>query len=78
MYYDDEARRFNFLSGLVFGAMLGTGLALLLVPEKGTRRRSRRRADWQDHAAAGLGRVREGVLVPVRDAVAAARRRLGR
>jgi len=30
MYYDDEARRFNFLSGLLLGTVLGTGLALLV------------------------------------------------
>jgi hypothetical protein len=34
MYYDDEARRFNFASGLVLGAILGTGLALLAAPQK--------------------------------------------
>ena len=33
MYYDDEARRFNFLSGFLLGAVLGTGLALLTVPQ---------------------------------------------
>lgn len=34
MYYDDEARRFNFASGLLLGAILGTGLALLTQPRK--------------------------------------------
>jgi gas vesicle protein len=34
MYYDDEARRFNFASGLLLGAVLGTGLALLAAPQK--------------------------------------------
>lgn len=29
MYYDDRARRFNFLSGLVLGAGLGVALGLL-------------------------------------------------
>jgi hypothetical protein len=33
MYYDDTTRRLNLLSGLVFGAALGAGLALLLLPE---------------------------------------------
>ena len=32
MYYDDSSRRLNLLSGLVFGAVLGAGLALLFVP----------------------------------------------
>lgn len=34
MYYDDQARRFNFVSGLAVGALLGTGLALLLRPAR--------------------------------------------
>lgn len=34
MYYDDSTRRRNLLSGLVFGAALGAGLALLLLPEE--------------------------------------------
>ena len=40
MYYDDSSRRLNLLSGLVFGAALGAGLALLFasdVPESGRR-----------------------------------------
>jgi hypothetical protein len=32
MHYDDSSRRLNLLSGLVFGAALGAGLALLFVP----------------------------------------------
>jgi hypothetical protein len=34
MYYDDTTRRMNLLSGLVLGAALGAGLALLLLPEE--------------------------------------------
>jgi hypothetical protein len=34
MYYDDEARRFNFLSGLLLGAVLGTGIALAAKPPR--------------------------------------------
>jgi len=30
MYYDDEARRFNFISGFVLGTALGAGLTLLI------------------------------------------------
>ncbi|HEU0053609.1 MAG TPA: hypothetical protein VFQ39_10545 [Longimicrobium sp.] len=32
MHYDDRSRRYNLLSGLVFGAVLGAGLTLLLAP----------------------------------------------
>ena len=57
MYYDDEARRFNFFSGLLLGALLGTGLALLTSPQSwrsGSPRRIRNAA-----ASAGRG-VRAG------------------
>ncbi|HEX2093223.1 MAG TPA: hypothetical protein VHG28_12520 [Longimicrobiaceae bacterium] len=50
MYYDDQSRRFNLLSGLLFGAVLGAGIALLLLPEAGARTRRIRRA------AGGIGR----------------------
>jgi gas vesicle protein len=41
MFYDDEARRFNFLSGLLLGAVLGTGLGLIAAPQ-GRRKMSRK------------------------------------
>jgi gas vesicle protein len=44
MYYDDTVRRFNFLAGLGFGAVLGVGLAMLAAPQKKVRRRRRLRA----------------------------------
>ncbi|HEX6749872.1 MAG TPA: hypothetical protein VF092_21445 [Longimicrobium sp.] len=34
MYYDDSSRRLNLLSGLVFGTVLGAGLALLFLPDE--------------------------------------------
>ena len=37
MYYNDEARSFNFLSGLLCGSVLGAGLAMLVAPQKGVR-----------------------------------------
>ncbi|MQA91913.1 MAG: hypothetical protein GEU90_17115 [Gemmatimonas sp.] len=36
MYYDDEARRYNFASGLLLGTVLGTGLGLLAAPRRRT------------------------------------------
>jgi hypothetical protein len=38
MYYHDEDRRFNFLSGLICGSVLGAGLAMLVAPQKGVLR----------------------------------------
>jgi len=52
MYYDDSTRRRNLLSGLVFGAALGAGLALLLLPEERLRSGGR----IVVRAARGLGR----------------------
>ncbi|MEX2583421.1 MAG: YtxH domain-containing protein [Gemmatimonadota bacterium] len=60
MYYDDEARRFNFASGLLLGAVLGTGLALLASPQKrrpNPRRIGRSAAVVKGAAKSGLERV---------------------
>jgi hypothetical protein len=60
MYYDDQARRFNFVSGLLFGTVLGAGLALLLPTQKRVRVRGPRlrlrggRGAWVTGALAGL------------------------
>ncbi|HEX8245350.1 MAG TPA: hypothetical protein VF541_17685 [Longimicrobium sp.] len=52
MYYDESSRRLNLLSGLVFGTVLGAGLALLFVP--GERMEGGRRVVVR--AAKSLGR----------------------
>lgn len=44
MRYDDPSRRMNLLSGLVFGAILGAGLVLLLSPDERTLVRAPREA----------------------------------
>jgi hypothetical protein len=59
MYYDDRSRRFNLVSGLVFGAALGAGLALLLVPERRVET-SRRAAGRAARAAGRLARHAAG------------------
>ena len=41
MYYDDESATVSFLSGLIIGAAIGAGLALLLAPQSGKRTRRR-------------------------------------
>lgn len=41
MEYDHEGQVFNFLTGLVLGAFIGAGAALLTAPQSG--RRTRRR-----------------------------------
>ena len=72
MIYDDEARRFNFASGLVCGAVLGAGLAMLAVPQKRRLRRATR--SLAERAAEKLERVRDSV----EGAVDAGRSRLRR
>jgi len=41
MYYDDSSKRRNLLTGLVFGTLLGAGLALLFAPGDGVGERAR-------------------------------------
>ena len=41
MEYDNEGQVLNFVSGLVLGAVIGAGIALLMAPEKGSRTRRR-------------------------------------
>jgi hypothetical protein len=67
MHYEDEARPFNFLSGLVLGVLLGTGLALLGVP----RRRSRKPRHLRNSARSlqrrtlqGTDRIRDQWVTP--------------
>jgi len=39
MEYDQEAQFLNFISGLLLGAVIGAGIALLTAPESGRRTR---------------------------------------
>jgi gas vesicle protein len=66
MYYDDQGRRFNMLSGLLFGTLLGAGVALLVTPQKrfpdarAVRRTVRRlKRETQEGADSLRGRVVE-------------------
>lgn len=79
MDYDDEARAFNFAAGLLLGAAIGAGVALLMAPDSGrkTRRRIRRVAgDFADTAQDRWEEVSDDVRTRVDDAVKVARRRL--
>lgn len=79
MYYDDQTRRFNFLSGLTLGAVLGAGLALLVAPQervrapallrRGARRRSR-------GVQQGWTALREGMADSMAEALEAGRAKL--
>lgn len=78
MIYDDEARRFNFVSGLVCGAVLGAGLAMLVGPQKRLPARLKRTTrSLAGRAAGGLEGVRGMVRDTVEDALHAGRQRLG-
>ncbi len=79
MEYDDEARLFNFLAGLVCGAAIGAGIALVLAPGSGkkTRRRIHRVAgDLRETAADRWDEIAEEVRDRVEEALEGARSRL--
>ncbi|MEX2528400.1 MAG: YtxH domain-containing protein [Gemmatimonadota bacterium] len=79
MEYDDGGQAFNFLSGLIFGAALGAGLALLMAPDSGrkTRKRITRVADdLRENASDRWEDVADEVKDKVDDAFKGARKRL--
>ena len=79
MGYDDEARLFNFLAGVVCGALIGAGVALALAPDSGrkTRRRLQRAAgDLRETAADRWEEIAEDVRGKVEEALEGAKNRL--
>ena len=77
--YDHESQVFNFVAGLVLGAVIGAGIALLTAPDSGrkTRRRVRRMAGELKKSASGrMGEISGDVRDRVDDAVRGARKRL--
>jgi gas vesicle protein len=81
MDYDHEARTVNFLSGVILGAVLGAGLALLTAPDSGRKTRGRiRRAATDAKGAAGdrFDDFADDVKTKVEDAVQSARKKLSR
>ncbi|MBA2244692.1 MAG: hypothetical protein H0W11_07025 [Gemmatimonadetes bacterium] len=75
MHYEDETRRYNLLSGMLLGTLLGSGFTLLAVT--GKRRwgggRSRRSRGWRQGVAAAWSGKRDGAIAQV---VSSARERL--
>jgi hypothetical protein len=77
MYYDDEARRFNFVSGLILGSILGAGLALFGRPRERLakpRRLRRGYARARGGAERGVSRAREGLAEALEAAVSVSRK----
>lgn len=79
MEYDHEAQVTSFISGLLLGAVIGAGVALLTAPQSGrrTRRRIRRTAvDLRDQATDRWDELAEEVKGKVDDAMDIARKRI--
>lgn len=80
MEYDHETQVFNFISGLVLGAVIGAGVALLTAPQSGrrTRRRIRRSAnDFRDTAANRWDDLSDEVKGRVDEAIRGAQKKFG-
>jgi len=78
MEYDHEAQVLNFLSGLVLGAVIGAGVALLTAPEAGSRTRRRIRKVAGEARSTATDRwddLADDVKVKVDDAIAGAKKR---
>lgn len=56
MEYEHETRVASFLSGLVLGAVIGAGVALMTAPESGRRARKRLRRTAGDIKSSAAGR----------------------
>ena len=79
MEYENNEQAFNFLSGLLLGAAIGAGVALLTAPRSGrrTRRKIRRAAGDVRHGARDRwDELAEEVKDRVDEAVAGARHKL--
>ena len=81
MEYDHEANVLNFVSGLLLGAVIGAGVALLTAPQSGrrTRRRIQRTAvDLRENATDRWDDLAEDVKGRVDDAIQGARKKFAR
>jgi len=80
MDYDRDRQVFNFMSGLVLGAIVGAGVALLTAPDKGrrTRKRLKKAAVGARHTATDqLDDLAAEVKGKVDEVIRSARDRLG-
>lgn len=78
MEYDDDARVFNFVSGLICGAAIGAGVALLMAPDSGkkTRKRIGRAAeDLREDASDRWDELADEVRDRVEEALSGAKKR---
>lgn len=78
MEYDDGGY-FNFVAGMVCGAVIGAGVALLLAPDSGrkTRKRLGRAADdLRESATDRWDEIADDVRGRVEDALATARKKV--
>ncbi len=75
MYYEDRSASLSFLTGLLVGAAIGAGTALLLAPQSGKRTRRRLVKAASDAREEAAGRWDE-LTDDVGSAVRAGRRRL--
>ncbi|MBW3534330.1 MAG: YtxH domain-containing protein [Gemmatimonadetes bacterium] len=78
MEYDHEAQVFNFISGLIVGAVLGAGIALLTAPDSGRKTRKRiRKTSHRIRGEAGdrFDDLADDVKGKVDDALQGARKR---
>ncbi len=79
MEYQDDVRLFNFLAGLVCGALIGAGIALALAPESGERTRlrlQRAAGDLRETASDRWDEIADDVVGRVEDAREGAKGRL--
>ena len=75
MYFEDQKNTFNFVSGLIIGALVGAGVALLAAPTSGKRTRKKMLRRVLNARRAAGERV-EDWTDDLRTAVRSGRRRL--
>ncbi len=78
MEYEQDARTFNFVTGLICGAAIGAGVALLMAPESGKRTRkkiTRAAEDLRENATDRWEDIADEVREKVDEALDGAKKR---